>query len=114
MYLCRMKKIIFLTLIALTSYSCKKDISKFQYEVHATSAKTMVNYYNSAHERVDTIIDQNIFKYKWSEQYNHRRLAISAYTIAQGGAIVNLYRDGDLIDSDTCVGIYQVASIVYN
>ena len=109
-----MKKIIYLTLIALLSYSCQKDKTEFEYKIQTTADKCWVQFYNKVGERVDTTITSSIYSYKWSEEYKARKLTMFAYTLTAGGAIVTLYRDGSVIATDTCVGQYQVASVTYN
>lgn len=109
-----MKKIYFLTLISLLSYSCQKDKTTFEYKVQSTADRCWVQFYNKVGERVDTTITSSLYSYKWEEDYKARKLTMFAYTLTAGGAIVTLYRDGAVIDSDTCVGQYQIASVTYH
>lgn len=109
------KKIVLLSTVAIL-IGCKGKTHVYMYEVTGTGGPFDVTYENIDGNSSSINDIKSGWHYKWQEQSNligpERFLSIEAQSMnPDGGTVtVKIFKDGKVIESNTCSGEYEIAS----
>ncbi len=97
-----MKKLIFITAILFSLFSCKKEKTTAEYKIVGTGMNINFVQYSSLDFSMVQLNDYNqpTFEYSWTGKYKNN--IFFAINTADQSGIVKLYIDGKLEQEKTC------------